>query len=209
MLFGASSSCADSCRTHTHILTWPGQCILAGGDLAEHASAARRAADAGRPAGHQPVAAVPDGSEHGLWSARKGVPGCAHASERTAACAGPERGRGAGGEADGTGDMRGDVPGGEIPAAGGRAGVPVLGCGEQLPSVGAPRIGVDHARCSFLAHDAPGTTLQNFMRAPRTTAAADGQTLTAMRQLHSEGAVLRELIDQFEAAEAWLAPMRP
>ncbi|KAH6887217.1 XPG I-region protein [Coprinopsis sp. MPI-PUGE-AT-0042] len=33
--------------------------------------------------------------------------------------------------------------------------------------------------------------------------------LTAMRQLHSEGAVLRELIDQFEAAEAWLAPMRP
>ena len=35
------------------------------------------------------------------------------------------------------------------------------------------------------------------------------QTLTAMRQLHSEGAVLRELVDQFEAAEAWLAPMRP
>jgi hypothetical protein len=35
------------------------------------------------------------------------------------------------------------------------------------------------------------------------------QALTAMRQLHSEGAVLRELIDQFEAAEAWLAPMRP
>ncbi len=35
------------------------------------------------------------------------------------------------------------------------------------------------------------------------------QALTAMRQLHSEGAVLREMIDQFEAAEAWLAPMRP
>jgi len=34
-------------------------------------------------------------------------------------------------------------------------------------------------------------------------------TLTAMRQLHSEAAVLREMIDQFEAAEAWLAPMRP
>ncbi|KAG2346862.1 hypothetical protein BDR05DRAFT_959049 [Suillus weaverae] len=33
--------------------------------------------------------------------------------------------------------------------------------------------------------------------------------LFAMRQLHLEGAVLRELIDQFEAAEAWLAPMRP
>ncbi|PPQ65190.1 hypothetical protein CVT24_011374 [Panaeolus cyanescens] len=33
--------------------------------------------------------------------------------------------------------------------------------------------------------------------------------LAAMRQLHTEGAVLRELIDQFEAAEAWLAPMRP
>ncbi|KAF7309372.1 XPG I-region protein [Mycena indigotica] len=33
--------------------------------------------------------------------------------------------------------------------------------------------------------------------------------LTAMRQLHSEAAVLRELVDQFEAAEAWLAPMRP
>jgi len=33
--------------------------------------------------------------------------------------------------------------------------------------------------------------------------------LAAMRQLHSEGAVLRELIDQFEAAETWLAPMRP
>ncbi|KAF7983678.1 hypothetical protein HWV62_19583 [Athelia sp. TMB] len=33
--------------------------------------------------------------------------------------------------------------------------------------------------------------------------------LTAMRLLHAEGAVLRELIDQFEAAEAWLAPMRP
>lgn len=35
------------------------------------------------------------------------------------------------------------------------------------------------------------------------------QALAAMRQLHSEGAVLRELIDQFEAAETWLAPMRP
>ncbi|KAG6899698.1 hypothetical protein C0993_007858 [Termitomyces sp. T159_Od127] len=33
--------------------------------------------------------------------------------------------------------------------------------------------------------------------------------LIAMRHLHSEGSVLRELIDQFEAAEAWLAPMRP
>ncbi|KAJ3511835.1 hypothetical protein NLJ89_g3869 [Agrocybe chaxingu] len=33
--------------------------------------------------------------------------------------------------------------------------------------------------------------------------------LAAMRHLHSEGAVLRELIDQFEAADAWLAPMRP
>ncbi|KAL0955232.1 hypothetical protein HGRIS_004133 [Hohenbuehelia grisea] len=33
--------------------------------------------------------------------------------------------------------------------------------------------------------------------------------LTAMRTLHAEGAVLRELIDQFEAAEAWLRPMRP
>lgn len=35
------------------------------------------------------------------------------------------------------------------------------------------------------------------------------QALTAMRQLHSEQAVLPELIDQFEAAEAWLGPMRP
>jgi len=35
------------------------------------------------------------------------------------------------------------------------------------------------------------------------------QALSAMRQLHSEGAALRELMDQFEAAEAWLAPMRP
>ncbi|KAH8795932.1 XPG I-region protein [Flagelloscypha sp. PMI_526] len=33
--------------------------------------------------------------------------------------------------------------------------------------------------------------------------------LLAMRQLHSEAQVLKELIDQFEAAEAWLAPMRP
>ncbi|KAK2465487.1 hypothetical protein APHAL10511_002379 [Amanita phalloides] len=33
--------------------------------------------------------------------------------------------------------------------------------------------------------------------------------LIAMRQLHSEGQVLQELIDQFEAAERWLAPMRP
>ena len=31
----------------------------------------------------------------------------------------------------------------------------------------------------------------------------------AMRQLHAEGSVLRELVDQFEAAEAWLRPMRP
>lgn len=30
-----------------------------------------------------------------------------------------------------------------------------------------------------------------------------------MRHLHSESAVLPELIEQFEAAEAWLAPMRP
>ncbi|KIM38299.1 hypothetical protein M413DRAFT_244120 [Hebeloma cylindrosporum] len=33
--------------------------------------------------------------------------------------------------------------------------------------------------------------------------------LAAMRQLHSEDSVMRELIEQFEAAEAWLAPMRP
>jgi len=33
--------------------------------------------------------------------------------------------------------------------------------------------------------------------------------LAAMRHLHSENAVLTELIEQFEAAEAWLAPMRP
>jgi hypothetical protein len=30
-----------------------------------------------------------------------------------------------------------------------------------------------------------------------------------MRQLHSEGGIYQELIDQFEAAEAWLRPMRP
>jgi hypothetical protein len=35
------------------------------------------------------------------------------------------------------------------------------------------------------------------------------QALAAMRQLHSEGGVYQELIDQFEAAEAWLRPMRP
>jgi hypothetical protein len=35
------------------------------------------------------------------------------------------------------------------------------------------------------------------------------QALAAMRHLHSESAVLTELIEQFEAAEAWLAPMRP
>ena len=35
------------------------------------------------------------------------------------------------------------------------------------------------------------------------------QALAAMRHLHSENAVLTELIEQFEAAEAWLAPMRP
>ncbi|KAH9001526.1 temperature dependent protein affecting M2 dsRNA replication, partial [Lactarius akahatsu] len=36
----------------------------------------------------------------------------------------------------------------------------------------------------------------------------DVAALTAMRQLHSEQAVLPELIDQFKAAEAWLGPMR-
>jgi hypothetical protein len=30
-----------------------------------------------------------------------------------------------------------------------------------------------------------------------------------MRQLHSEQAVLPELLGQFEAAEEWLGPMRP
>ena len=35
------------------------------------------------------------------------------------------------------------------------------------------------------------------------------QALAAMRHLHGENAVLAELIEQFEAAEAWLAPMRP
>ncbi|KIY44975.1 XPG I-region protein [Fistulina hepatica ATCC 64428] len=33
--------------------------------------------------------------------------------------------------------------------------------------------------------------------------------LTATRQLHSEGGIQQDLISQFEAAEAWLAPMRP
>ena len=33
--------------------------------------------------------------------------------------------------------------------------------------------------------------------------------LNAMRVMFKEGAVMRELMDQFEAAEAWLAPMRP
>lgn len=31
----------------------------------------------------------------------------------------------------------------------------------------------------------------------------------AMRQLAKDGGVLHELTEQFEAAEAWLAPMRP
>lgn len=35
------------------------------------------------------------------------------------------------------------------------------------------------------------------------------QALTAMRQMHSEKAVLPELTEQFEAAEVWLRPMRP
>jgi len=33
--------------------------------------------------------------------------------------------------------------------------------------------------------------------------------LNAMRVMFKEGAVMRELMDQFEAAEVWLAPMRP
>lgn len=37
----------------------------------------------------------------------------------------------------------------------------------------------------------------------------DGQALTAMRLMHKEKAVLPELTEQFEAAEAWLRPMRP
>lgn len=36
-----------------------------------------------------------------------------------------------------------------------------------------------------------------------------GQALTAMRLMHKEKAVLPELTEQFEAAEAWLRPMRP
>ena len=35
------------------------------------------------------------------------------------------------------------------------------------------------------------------------------QALIAMRQMHSEKAVLPELTEQFEAAEIWLRPMRP
>ena len=37
------------------------------------------------------------------------------------------------------------------------------------------------------------------------------QALTAMRQLHSEGVEIQAtgLVEQFEAAESWLAPMRP
>ena len=35
------------------------------------------------------------------------------------------------------------------------------------------------------------------------------QALAAMRLMHSEKAILPELSEQFEAAEAWLRPMRP
>lgn len=35
------------------------------------------------------------------------------------------------------------------------------------------------------------------------------QALAGIRQMHAERMVQAELIDQFEAAEAWLRPMRP
>lgn len=41
------------------------------------------------------------------------------------------------------------------------------------------------------------------------TRSTRAQALSAMRLMHNEKAVLPELTEQFEAAEAWLRPMRP
>jgi hypothetical protein len=81
-------------------------------------------------------------------------------------------------------------------------------CEETFPGVKSPRMEVERG---FRFWD---VVSNRFMRggggrALGRTLTRKFQALTAMRQLHSEQAVLPELIDQFEAAEAWLGPMRP
>lgn len=79
-------------------------------------------------------------------------------------------------------------------------------CEETFPGVKLPKQEVERG---FRFWDIVRICMLGMKVDLRLTCGECLQALTAMRQLHSEGAVLRELIDQFEAAEAWLAPMRP
>ena len=106
-----------------------GPADIVGGDFIEHAPASRCEAPSGRLPGHQPIAALPIGSEHWIWRAREGLPGRADAPQQRAAGAGSERGGSARGEAGGARNLRRDVPRGEVAQARGGAGVPILGRG--------------------------------------------------------------------------------
>ena len=81
-------------------------------------------------------------------------------------------------------------------------------CEETFPGVRSPRMEVERG---FRFWDVVSDREWGRCGAwpVRTLTVNFFQALTAMRQLHSEQAVLPELIDQFEAAEAWLGPMRP
>lgn len=74
-------------------------------------------------------------------------------------------------------------------------------CEETFPGVKSPKLEVERG---FRFWD-----LVSFCYMKLLIDINSWQALAAMRHLHSENAVLTELIEQFEAAEVWLAPMRP
>src|SRR5258708_5764076 len=77
-------------------------------------------------------------------------------------------------------------------------------CEETFPGVKSPRMEVERG---FRFWDVVSDRIVGRVWLSDTD--RELQALTAMRQLHSEQAVLPELIDQCEAAEAWLGPRRP
>ena len=79
-------------------------------------------------------------------------------------------------------------------------------CEETFPGVKSPKLEVERG---FRFWDLVSFCYMKLLIDIRLIKILGVQALAAMRHLHSENAVLTELIEQFEAAEVWLAPMRP
>lgn len=80
-------------------------------------------------------------------------------------------------------------------------------CDETFTGVKSPRVEVERGFrfWDVVSETAKSVTCGRYLM----TFLLFSQALTAIRTMHSEGGVMPELAEVFEAADAWLQPMRP